>query len=135
MTISVDSRRIETPADGKANLVLHFYDDGRGWHSSLLQQAQAIDYAAESAVSPEGGFDRDGLKNTQHKLLKQHEYIAKKVFQAGFSTKEFVDIDAGHGLGMGMLRQLLASHRGEIRLLPLKVGVGFEIAFLNVENR
>ena len=81
-------------------LELGFRDDGAGIHVEKLRMA-AI---RSGALSPEKARTAD---------MRQ---LTELIFKPGFSTYETVDEDAGRGVGLDLVKDLVARLRGRIRI-------------------
>ena len=82
----------------KNTLSIKYLDNGRGLRTTKL---------LNSAI-------KRGLIDEKQALSMSKEEIYALIFKAGFSTKQEVETDAGRGVGMDVVRDLVEKHEGKI---------------------
>lgn len=90
--------RIKFSIDLMNNLLIDYTDDGKG----LIRQ-DIIDSAIEK-----------GVLNKQDSVFLNREKIYSLIFKSGFSIKKDIDNDAGRGVGMDVIADIVKKSHGKI---------------------
>jgi two-component system chemotaxis sensor kinase CheA len=85
---------------GDGALELSFRDDGAGINVEKLREAAV----------------RIGALNAEKARVADVRQLTELIFKPGFSTHESVDEDAGRGVGLDVVRDLVARVRGRIHI-------------------
>ena len=85
---------------GDGALELSFRDDGAGINVEKLREAAV----------------RVGALNAEKAKVADVRQLTELIFKPGFSTHESVDEDAGRGVGLDVVRDLVARVRGRIHI-------------------
>jgi Amt family ammonium transporter len=89
-----------TASRDKSGIIISYRDDGRGLDFARLKE-KALD---SGITAPDGS----------HEFTR--EMLMDIMFQPGVSTAESVDLDAGRGVGMFLVRRIMADLNGRIRI-------------------
>lgn len=108
---------------GDGTLELSFRDDGRGIHPEDVRK---------SAI-------RSGRLSAEEAARMNARQLTMLIFETGVSTREKIDEDAGRGIGLDAVKDLIAKQGGRIRIgttpgeychfrvqLPLLLDAGFQ---------
>ncbi len=96
--------KVKFSVDLMNNLVIDYIDDGRG----LIRQ-DIID----SAI-------RKGILTKQDSVFLNREKIYSLIFKSGFSVKKDIDTDAGRGVGMDVIADIIKNSHGKIGIKSLE---------------